>query len=129
MVRNLGATRLVGNGVIDSVKDFFKREAGAAGAMWNAGKAIENARYMGGNQAFRDAVGEVGEKGLSNWQALKSMHLKDNGKVNWGKVAKTGAIGGAIGYGIPATVGRIASGGGLYRDSDGKFDIIGVPII
>jgi len=128
-VRNLGATRLVGNGVINSVKEFFKREATAAGAIWDSGKALETARYTNGSQAFRDAVGEVGEKGLSNWQTLKSMHLKDNGKVNWGKVAKTGAIGGAVGYGIPATVGRIASGGGLYRDSDGKFDIIGVPII
>lgn len=117
--------RLIGNGVINSVKGFFKREATAAGAIWDYGKAIETNRYMGGSQAFRDAVGEVGSGGLSNWQTLKSMHLKDNGKINWRQVAKTGAIG----YGVPATVGRIASGGGLYRDSDGKFDIIGVPII
>ena len=128
-MRNLGATRLVGNGVIDSVKDFFKREAGAAGAVWNAGKAIENARYKSGSQAFRDAIGEVGENGLTSWQTIKSLHLKDDGKLNWKQVARTGAVAGAVGYGIPATVGRIASGGGLYRDSDGKFDIIGVPII
>ncbi len=121
--------RLIGNGVINSVKGFFKREATAAGAIWDYGKAIETNRYMGGSQAFRDAVGEVGSGGLSNWQTIKAMHLKDNGKINWRQVAKTGAVGGAVGYGIPATVGRIASGGGLYRDSDGKFDIIGVPII
>ena len=121
----MGATRLVGNGVINSVKEFFKREATAAGAVWEHGKALETARYTNGSQAFRDAVGEVGSRGLSNWQTIKSMHLKDNGKVNWKQVATTGAIG----YGVPATVGRIASGGGLYRDSDGKFDVIGVPII
>lgn len=121
--------RLIGNGVINSVKGFFQREATAASAIWDYGKAIETNRYMGGSQAFRNAVGEVGSGGLSNWQTIKAMHLKDNGKINWKRVTGTGAAVGAVGYGIPATVGRIASGGGLYRDSDGKFDVIGVPII
>lgn len=117
--------RLIGNGVINSVKDFFKREATAAGAIWDYGKLLQTSRYESGTQAFRDAVGHVGRKGLSNWQTLKSMYLKDNGNINWKRVATTGAVG----YGIPSTIGRVASGGGLYRDSDGKFDVVGVPLI
>jgi hypothetical protein len=44
-----------------------------------------------------------------------------SGNMRWGRVAGT-ASGLAIGY-------RVISGGGLYRDKNGNFDIAGVPFV
>ena len=53
-------------------------------------------------------------------KAIKST-FKNGDKWNVGKIA-----GSAIGA---SAVGRIASGGGIYRDKDGNTNIIGVPFV
>lgn len=65
------------------------------------------------------------EMEISNWDRIKEIHKNKDGSFNWtaGGITAFGAYTGA------SAVGRIASGGGLYRDSDGNFDIIGIPIV
>ena len=62
---------------------------------------------------------------ISNSQALKSLLVNDDGRYSKARIA--GAAAGGL-MGVSAT-GRILSGGGLYRDSGGNFDVIGVPFI
>lgn len=65
------------------------------------------------------------EEGISTTQTLHSLVLNDKGEKSLSKIA---IAGGAGLMGVSAA-GRIASGGGLYRDSDGNFDVIGIPIV
>lgn len=65
------------------------------------------------------------ENNISTKQTLHSLLLNDDGSKSTLKIAGAGAVG-LMGVGAG---GRILSGGGLYRDSDGNFDIIGVPFI
>lgn len=62
---------------------------------------------------------------ISNKDRLESMYRNDDG--SWNKTAIGGTIAG--GYMGVSAAGRVASGGGLYRDSDGNFDLIGIPFI
>lgn len=62
---------------------------------------------------------------ISNSQALKSLLVNDDGRYSKARIAGA-AAGGLMGV---SAAGRIASGGGLYRDSEGNFDIIGIPIV
>lgn len=60
----------------------------------------------------------------SNWNRAKSLlYDADNGEFSY---LRAGGVGIAGITGISAA-GRIASGGGLYRDADGEFNIIGIP--
>ena len=61
----------------------------------------------------------------SDWDRVKSLYSHSDGSANLGMYAGTIA-GGYMGL---SAAGRIATGGGLYRDSDGNFDIIGIPIV
>ena len=56
---------------------------------------------------------------------FKMMHMNSNGSYSGTKIAGTIA-GGYMGV---SAAGRIATGGGLYRDSSGNFNVIGVPLI
>lgn len=56
---------------------------------------------------------------------IKSLYHNKDGSYN--KTAIAGTIAGSY-IGV-ASAGRIASGGGLYRDSDGNFDLMGIPLI
>jgi len=77
-------------------------------------------------KAGKEALWKEGENGgFSNTQRVKSMFYNSQGKLSKKRVA---GVAGA-GYMGVSSVGRIATGGGLYRDSDGNFDIIGVPIV
>lgn len=102
-------------------------EAGVTGAVNKFAKLQE--RIITHSPDMMNAIGWDGKSEMTGKQLLKSLYTNRDGTWNKSALAKTGAAIGAVGYGVPATVGRIASGGGLYRDSDGKFDIIGVPII
>lgn len=53
--------------------------------------------------------------------AFNSVYKTSAGNVNWGNVAGT-----AIGASAAA---RIASGGGIYRNSRGEVDLIGIPFV
>lgn len=65
------------------------------------------------------------EDNISIKQTLHSLLLNDDGSKSTLKIAGASAVG-LMGVGAG---GRILSGGGLYRDSDGNFDVIGVPFI
>ena len=58
-------------------------------------------------------------------QRAKMLAMDDEGKYSAKRIA---AMGGAGYMGLSAAE-RIASGGGLYKDSEGNTDIIGIPLI
>lgn len=64
-------------------------------------------------------------KETTDWKRLKSLYKHSDGSTNYGMWGGTIA-GGYMGV---SAAGRVATGGGAYRDSDGNFDIIGIPII
>lgn len=83
--------------------------------------------YISGNiknKAGKEIAISTG-KGISNSDRIASIYMNKDGSVNKTMVAGTIA-GGYLGV---SSAARIASGGGLYRDSDGNTDVIGVPFI
>ena len=78
------------------------------------GKELEYSRKTG-----------YGDK-MSDWDRAKAMLKdKDTGKLSM----KRAAVAGLATYAVPATAGRLASGGGIYKDSHGNTDIMGIPFI
>jgi hypothetical protein len=76
------------------------------------------------NSAAGKEVIKKGENGYSNWGRAKSLlYDSKDGEFSY---LRAGGVGIAGITGVSAA-GRIASGGGLYRDSDGEFNIIGIP--
>lgn len=88
-------------------------------------------RRIMSSQEIRNKLRSDGRKSIASsaditdMDRLKSMYRNKDGSLN-----KT-MLGGTIAGGIVGTsaVGRIATGGGLYRDSEGNFDVIGIPFI
>lgn len=76
-----------------------------------------------GNQILSDNI--VDSEDLSTEDVLSNMYHNSDGTLN--KTAIGATVAGSY-MGVSAA-GRIASGGGLYRDSDGNFDIIGIPVV
>lgn len=64
---------------------------------------------------------------FSNLQRAESLFY--NSETGERELLKRGGIAIAGGYMGLSAAGRIASGGGLYRDSDGNFDLMGIPFI
>ena len=63
-------------------------------------------------------------KNLGEGEAIKEAAKKaytNGNKINYGAIAGT--------YVGVTTAGRILSGGGIYRDSSGNQNLIGVPFI
>ena len=118
--------KMLSNAALDSVKtaqriiknDITKDLIAKEGGVW---KATSKGKSVGVNI---DSDGFM-EKEITNRQMAKSLLLNNDGKYS--KVRIAGAAASGL-MGVSAT-GRIASGGGLYRDSEGNFDIIGVPFI
>lgn len=68
-------------------------------------------------------------KTVDNWDRAASIFKNSKGEVTAGSAAGGTAV---AGLGLYAGVNvpyRVASGGGLYRDSDGNFDVIGMPFL
>ena len=99
-----------------------------SGAMEAAGWLSAPMRASAGlyrNGAFMDAEGKAIEgmfgRGMA---ALKAGH-STGGQLDYGKVGKS--IAGSY---MSVSAGyRIASGGGVYRDSSGNADLIGIPFL
>lgn len=96
-----------------------------------ASKTIEK-----GSLAYKagDFMGKGTRKSIENYSAAKLKYgdkasltkaIKDAHMVN-GKIDGKAVAGTAIGASV---VGRVATGGGLYRDKDGNVNIPGVPFI
>lgn len=62
---------------------------------------------------------------INNMDRLKSVFMKNDGSYGKRRIA-AGVAGSYIGV---ASAGRIASGGGIYKDSDGNTDLMGIPFI
>lgn len=89
-----------------------------------------------GSLAYKagDFLGGGARRSVQNYKTAKLRHgnkasvtkaIKDAHMVN-GKIDGKAVAGTAIGASI---VGRVATGGGLYRDKDGNVNIPGVPFI
>lgn len=76
--------------------------------------------FLGGGARRSVQNYKAAGKQASVTKAIKDAHMV-NGKIDGKAVAGT-AIGASI-------VGRVATGGGLYRDKDGNVNIPGVPFI
>lgn len=86
----------------------------------NGNAHLAEAALVGGQGVrMKNQIGSGYMRGVAN------TFRKADGSLNYGRTA--GAVAGT--YMGLSTVGRIASGGGLYRDSGGNFDLIGVPFI
>nr|DAX45900.1 MAG TPA: hypothetical protein [Caudoviricetes sp.] len=97
-----------------------------------AGQVYDYRTKMNRPAVFRRAMGYGNDVNLynvphqmTNTARLKSAFMDDTGKYS--KARMIGAAGGV--YMGTMSAGRILSGGGLYRDSNGNFDIMGVPFI
>ena len=67
-------------------------------------------------------------KEITGKHKLHSLILNDKGETSYKRIAGIAAGTGLAGYAGISSVGRIASGGGLYRDADGNFDLMGIPV-
>lgn len=94
-----------------------------------AGITTNNGKYYNskGEEVNIDKDGYMNNLSLDN--RFRMSYLNNDGSLDKSRIATHVAGLGAAGYVGLSSVGRLASGGGLYRDSDGNFDIIGLPII
>lgn len=94
----------------------LQRQAQQAGFAHVADAAMVNGKLVGMKSPIKPP---------GYMRAITNTFRKADGSVNYTRAA--GAFAGTY-MGLSAA-GRVASGGGLYRDSGGNFDIIGVPLI
>lgn len=102
-------------GAYNGVVNFARKRA------YKGNGAIANKMGFG-----KDADGFV-EKEMSDMDALGSLFR--NSETGETEYLKRGGIAIAGGYMGLSAAGRVATGGGLYRDSDGNFDLMGIPFI
>lgn len=130
--------KMLSNAALDNVKTNLSIIKAGARAYADSGlvRMAENGALSA--TAKGKAVGvEVGANGrlvkdITDKQRAKSLILNDDGSRSNLKIAGAAALGVAGAgstYMSVSAAGRILSGGGLYRDSEGNFDIIGVPFI
>lgn len=125
LIKNVGSTVLHSNQPIKKIGEATK----AAFKDMTDARIYKNeklANKLGYEMKDGRLVKENGDPAIiSNKDRLESMYRNDDG--SWNKTAIGGTIAG--GYMGVSAAGRVASGGGLYRDSDGNFDLIGIPFI
>lgn len=113
------------NGFVDSVKKLAVNQLSSNNPIIRVGgtKGDVDAKFLGGvhGTIVNSRRKEDGGAGLGFMDAVKEAHTKKDGSANWGAIAGSTMTAGAA--------MRIASGGGVYRDSEGNTNIIGVPMI
>ena len=62
---------------------------------------------------------------MSFTDRMKMAHMNEDGTYSGSRIAGSALMG----YMGVSTAYRLASGGGIYKDSDGNTDIIGIPFI
>lgn len=88
----------------------------------------DNKYYNDKNEEISiDKDGYMSNLSLNN--RFNMSYLNQNGSFNKSKIGTHVAGSTLLGYSGLSSAGRLASGGGLYRDSDGKFDLMGIPFI
>ena len=111
----------LGRKVFGHAKTEFERYRAAA-----QGAADER---IVGSAGLSEKVGPAGENGYSNTQRLKSLAYHQDGSLATKRIAGVAAGTGLAAYAGVNVPYRAISGGSLTRDSDGNFDIAGLPII
>lgn len=88
----------------------------------------DNKYYNDKNEEISiDKDGYMSNLSLNN--RFHMSYLNSNGSFDKSKIGTHVAGSTLLGYSGLSSAGRLASGGGLYRDSDGKFDLTGIPFI
>ena len=106
----------------DVAKNLYKQSTKSAG--FKAGVAVANSAPLRGITGSAKAMigAKNAGKDISLAKAIKQGHMKADGKsYDMGKIAGT-----TFSIGV---AGRIASGGGLYKDKYGNTNLPGVPFI
>ena len=108
------------SGITESVRSISR---GKSGNMINAG-VIER----GADGKFMHVADELAADVRNPWQKIKQAHMVDdpNGWDNVGGYSAKKIAGSYMGI---AAAGRVVTGGGIYRDSEGNGNLIGVPFI
>ena len=109
---------LKGNDPISHAWDAIKRAGteniiGKKGAWKNTGRSKRLGIEV-------DSDGFVNRE-ITAKDMVKGAFLNENGSINKTRAAAAGVFGASV-------AGRVVSGGGLYRDADGNFDIVGIPV-
>lgn len=113
------AIQKIGDAILGAEKDIYAAAKGGIRGQMNVTKAerlgiVE--RQDGKLKKTRDA----------DWSDYtRALAMNNNGSYSAKRIA--GMVGG--GFVGASAAGRIVTGGGLYRDSDGEFDVIGIPIV
>ena len=76
-----------------------------------------------GNEITFDEYGLSDNMSLTD--RMKMAHMNEDGTYSGSRIAGSALMG----YMGVSTAYRLASGGGIYKDSDGNTDIIGIPFI
>lgn len=88
----------------------------------------DNKYYNDKNEEISiDKDGYMSNLSLNN--RFNMSYLNQDGSFNKSKIGTHIASSTLLGYGGLSSAGRLASGGGLYRDSNGNFDLMGIPFI
>lgn len=111
--------------------DFVGGMAAGEKAILGTNEAVQKVDSLGGMAGM--AVGKImgSTKGTAGglvndgYSGAKKFLSNDDGSLNKSRLAMT-AFGA---YAAPALAGRVITGGGLYRDDEGNFDIAGIPFI
>lgn len=92
------------------------------------GSAVASAKpMMGMTQTARHVMGTNGAQKLNLGQAIKQGHMIADSTAKGGqRLSKARVAGTAATLGV---AGRVATGGGLYRDRYGNVNIPGLPFI
>lgn len=126
-VMNIGKSLFgAGRGLASDMAGQMRRSAETLGQVYDYSTKTKRPA------AFRRAMGYGNDVNLYNvpdrmtpGARIRSALMNDRGQYS-----KPRQIGAALGvYAGTMSAGRILSGGGLYRDSNGNFDIMGVPFI
>ena len=110
---------LTSNQPINQIRGFYA--GGTAGRAFEAhgaqGQRFLTGGFLGGiPRTFANM-----RQGMGAMDALNVAHRGAEGGLAWGSIAGS--------YLTAATAGRIATGGGLYKDRHGRTNIVGVPFI
>lgn len=124
-VMNIGKALFgAGRGLASDMAGQMRRSAETLGQVY------DYRTKMNRPAAFRRAMGYGNDVNLYNvpHQMTPMARIKAGLMNDRGEYSKPRQIGAALGvYAGATSAGRILSGGGLYRDSNGNFDLMGVP--
>ena len=112
----IGALKTTKN-ILGTLANRSSKAANAGGGIMSG---IRHGLFDGAYDTVRNAHRQALKGDIDIGKALKAGFMEGD-NIRWGRVAGTAS---ALGIGY-----RFLSGGGVYRDKNGNFDIAGVPFI